>query len=974
MFKVKHLKYLILCLSGVFFIQGYVRGITGMITDNTTRIDSLQKVLGSASPRDKPRLLLVISKDYQSVSLDSSRSYATKALTDAKGVSDSGLIADACKLLGNINYLQGNYPEVMLYYDSSLSMYSRLNDSAGLAKIWNNLGIFYQSIGDYEKSISYHLKSVECKRKLGDINGLTSSFNNIGSIYYDLQDYSRSKEYFQKALDNLSSKNEPTLLANIYNNLGVISQEIHQFELSLDYFKKALAISQQQGLKDLTGTVYHNIGKSKFLMGEFQEALTNYFISLKILDSLGIVDCHALNNIGQVYIELDYYQEAQKYLYKALEIAKKNNQFIYLREIYNNLAVSFEREKKFEKAYHYYLLFKDYDDSLKNQMYSNRIENIQTQNELNQKQKEIEKLSIANQLINEKRENDRRKQNYAIYTFLAGIAAIFIIAGIVYHMFRQKSKANQKLKLQNEEIARSGNTIRKINKALTENEDMLRRIFDASPSAIIVMNTEMNILDCNNAGIRMFKASNKRDLLNKDFRDFLKNGQESPSDPFPKIFENGNEEPSSFAIRRTDSTEFMAELSGGVISDITGKPSAYVVIITDVTERLQNIENLNQARMEAEESDRLKTAFLANMSHEIRTPMNSIIGFSNLLSETDIQDGKKDEYLKHIMQSSNILLNLIDDIIDISKIEAGQININMVETQINKTIREIYSSFNETRTKKDIELRLKLPPESELITVKTDPLRIKQIVTNLIGNALKFTKKGFIEIGYNIRNNANERHLEFYVKDTGIGIPADKQSIIFERFRQVDEARTRKFGGTGLGLAISKRLVNLLGGNIWVVSKLNEGSVFYFTIPIATNEETEKDTESFQASKFDWKGKTILIAEDENSNFELLKASIYRTGVRIVRAHNGDEAVEYISRHNGVDLVLMDIRMPRMNGYEATRIIKSKNPDIPVISITAYAMSEDRNKSLEAGCDMYISKPVKPSNLLAILNDFIVPS
>jgi CheY-like chemotaxis protein len=300
--------------------------------------------------------------------------------------------------------------------------------------------------------------------------------------------------------------------------------------------------------------------------------------------------------------------------------------------------------------------------------------------------------------------------------------------------------------------------------------------------------------------------------------------------------------------------------------------------------------------------------------------------------------------------------------------------VNIVESNVNKLVREVFSTFNETKTKQNIELRLILPPESELISVQTDPLRVRQIVTNLIGNALKFTEKGFVELGYNIKNGAVDQFLEFYVKDTGVGIPLDKQAIIFERFRQVDEATTRKYGGTGLGLAISKKLVGLLGGNIWVDSTPNEGSIFYFTLPYSKKVEVLGSDEPFHATKYNWKGRTILIAEDENSNYELIKASIYRTGIKIIRAHNGEEAVEHIERNNGIDLVLMDIRMPRMNGYEATRKIKSLKPGLPVISITAYAMSEDKAKSLEAGCDVYISKPIKPSRLLSLLNDFIPAS
>lgn len=977
MFKINYLKCWLVNIAIITTINSYCNGFAALleIPAERTEIDSLLKILPTTGPNDRLELLLEISKQYLSFSMDSSQEYAQLALIESKELNDTQNIADAYKMLGNINYYQGNYNEVIHLYDSSARIYDLLHDSGSLAKVWNNLGTTYANMGDYEKSINFHLLSISCKIKLGDSLGIANSYNNIGSIYYDLQEFEKSQEYFLKALEILEKKNYTESLSNIYNNLGLINQELHLFEKSILYFNKALVLSEKVNDKDVFGSVHHNIGKSNFMLGDYQNALEHYFKALGVFDSVGIKNSQTLNNIGQVYIELDYYKQAQKYLFKALEIAKKNNQFNYLRDIYNNLAITFERLNQFDKAYYYYVQFNNFDDSIKNQMYSNKIEKIYSQNELANKQKEIEKLSIANQLMAEKRENDRRRQNYAIYTYIAGIIVLFIISIIQYKLFRQKNRANLLLKKQNEEIKRSDNTIKKINKALSENEDMLRRIFDASPSAIIVMDTALVILDCNNASLKMFSATNKRDIINKNFRSFIEKGQFDANEEFTSILNNHLSDKSQFSMTRIDGIKFMAELSGGIIKEPAGKSTAYVVIISDITERNQFIENLNQAKVEAQESDRLKTAFLANMSHEIRTPMNSIIGFSNLLSEVELVNGKKEEYLKHILQSSNILLNLIDDIIDISKIEAGQLNINLVESNVNKMIREVFSSFIETKSKGDVELRLQIPPETELLTLKTDPLRLRQIITNLLGNALKFTEKGFIDLGYSVKRTENEKLLEFYVKDTGIGIPSDKQAIIFERFRQVDEARTRKFGGTGLGLAISKRLVNLLGGTIWVKSELKNGSTFYFTLPLDNGEPEEiVNIEPFQATKYNWKGKTILVAEDENSNFELLKASIYRTGIKIIRAFNGDEAVEYVQKNNGIDVVLMDIRMPRMNGYDATRIIKGLKPELPVISITAYAMSEDKIKSLEAGCDMYISKPIRPSNLLAILNDFIPSS
>ena len=743
------------------------------------------------------------------------------------------LIAESYKSLGNVFYYQGKNNEVISYYDSSLQVYSLINDSSGMAKVWNNLGIIYKYIGDYHKSIDYHLRSLKYKTFVNDSVGIISSLNNIGSIYFDLKEFLNSQDYYLRALNMSEKLTNYKFKQSIFNNLGLIGQELGQYEKSIDYLNKSISYCEKNDDQNGIATAFHNLGKSYFLLGEFPKALDHYFKAVKIYKDLGVENSQTLNNIGQVYIELDYTGQALKYLNQAKEIAKRNNQFTHLRDIYNNLSVAYERLGEYQKAYLNYVLYNEYDDSINNQLFSNRIVNIYNQANLESKQKELENLNLETQLILEKKDSGIRKRNFLIYSFIAGILSILITSIVLLKMFRHKAKANKLLTQQNEEIIRSDNLIKKINRALTQNEEMLRSIFDASPSAIIVINNEFVVMDCNNTSIAMFGATNKRDIINKRIDHlFVSDQLANAKDNIRKAFENQVLERVEYTLARNDGSTFNAEISGGLIKDSSDKFAAYVMIITDITERLHYIENLKQAKLDAEESDRLKTAFLANMSHEIRTPMNSIIGFSNLLNEPEIEQEKKEEFLRHILQSSNSLLSLIDDIIDISKIEAGQIVVNPVECNVNRLLRDLFYSFKETSNMKGVELKLNLFPDSELVSLMTDPFRLRQIVSNLLGNALKFTDKGFIELGYRIRKADGRHSVEIYIKDTGIGIPNDKQSIIFDRFRQVDDSRTRRFGGTGLGLAISKRLVDLLGGSIWVESEQNKGSTFTLSLPI----------------------------------------------------------------------------------------------------------------------------------------------
>ena len=379
---------------------------------------------------------------------------------------------------------------------------------------------------------------------------------------------------------------------------------------------------------------------------------------------------------------------------------------------------------------------------------------------------------------------------------------------------------------------------------------------------------------------------------------------------------------------------------------------------------------LENEKIKAETSDKLKTAFLSNMSHEIRTPMNAIIGFSKLLKSNDIDKQKKEEYLNIIIDKGHLLLNLINDVLDIAKIEANEINIKQEACNLNEILKEIQESFIEELSNKR-NITFSIVDSQNNIIIKSDSNRIKQILLNLVSNALKFTKKGEIKIGFTIEEINNTELIKFFVSDTGIGIPRKKTSIIFDRFRQINETDTKDFSGTGLGLAISKNLANLLSGDLHVISKENEGSTFYLTIPYKVCKEANKDNSISDFNKYNWKNKRLLIAEDEEYNFIILKDLLKETEINITRASNGQEVLDIIEKDSNFDLILLDIQMPKISGYDLFKIIRPKYPNIPIFAQTAYVMQEDIDKMTKVGFDKIITKPIDFDEVLAYIDNAI---
>ncbi len=387
-------------------------------------------------------------------------------------------------------------------------------------------------------------------------------------------------------------------------------------------------------------------------------------------------------------------------------------------------------------------------------------------------------------------------------------------------------------------------------------------------------------------------------------------------------------------------------------------------------EKLKEInKELQKAKVKAEESDQLKSAFLANMSHEIRTPMNGIMGFAELLKEANLSIEERKNYIEIIEKSGTRLLNIINDIVDISKIEAGQMNVVFSGTNIDEQLQYIQTFFTPETQDKGLLLLLKRPLADDETIIRTDREKLYAILMNLVKNAIKYTVKGIIEFGYEKKDN----YIQFFVKDTGIGISKDRHQAIFERFIQADFNDKMARQGAGLGLSIAKAYVELLGGKIWVESEPEKGSVFYFTLPCAIKLEDNSSTQiNMLTNQGDChiKKLKILIAEDDKISRMLILKVLNSFSKEIIIAKMGLEAVQISQNNPDIDLILMDIQMPQMNGYEATKEIRKFNKEVIILAQTAFALEGDKEKTIEAGCNGYISKPIKKEELSRLIRHY----
>jgi signal transduction histidine kinase/CheY-like chemotaxis protein len=788
-----------------------------------------------------------------------------------------------------------------------------------------------------KEAIEYGNMAIVLAANLNKTDKLAKVQVILAKAHYVLGSYDVALDWIMKAEDYYLAMADSLGTAETYQVLGQIYTRIGNFKLALDYTQNAFSILGRLGQKERLSELVRETGNIYFYFGEKAIALDFYQKSLKLSeetnDFAGIAK--AYNNMGRIYSELERYDLALECLKKSLSHKNKTEDPLGYANTLLNLGTVYFHKNDLEQALTFF--------QEANQLFTN----------------------VGNP---------------------EGMANSMYYIGRTYYI---KKQSNQALAVLEEAYGiasgtRSNTLLVNISKSLSQvyadrgdykaaynffqNYNVLRDSVFSDEKRKLLVELE--------AKYQIQSKQKQIELLTKD-----------------KLLKQSEKNQSRFVIALLGSfILLLLSLTYTIYGRFRYKSKANVKLLEEISQRklaearlqehhlkLEGLvedrtRDLKLAKERAEESDRLKTAFLANMSHEIRTPMNAIVGFSYLLTDPESTEEAKTEYTKIIRSNGEVLMNIINDILDISLIEAGQLKTKIKQVQVVDILDDVLLHFEKEkeRLKKDHVQFVKDFEKIPLtLTLNTDKIRLSQVISNLVSNALKYTDTGSITVGLRL-NDLNE--VLFYVKDTGIGIAPEKHKQIFERFNKVhSENENKLYSGTGLGLAICSELVKHLGGKIWLDSYPGRGSTFYFTIPNIASPIQQTVQVAPDTSKINEKlvGKTILIAEDVATNYQLIQAFLASSKVNLLWAQNGAEAVDIFNRNKNIDIILMDIQMPVMDGLRALQKIRKVDKKIPVIINTAFYLNDEMEKSYAAGCSDYMTKPIRKEELLLKLSNFL---
>ena len=860
------------------------------------------------------------------------------------------------------------------YYREAMQLADSLGAIKQKAQIINEVAVCYRKLHILEKAFSLHLDALSLFQKIDDSMGMAFSLTNLGAVQFEYEDYETALKYhFEGLLIKEYLGNEPQI-AYSQNAIGMVFLAKKNYARSLDFFISALSIYEKYQNKHQIANVKANLAKTMFAMKRYDDAMKYLQEAEETYDKsksnfgLSLV----YNQMANYLLAQGKYDEATSYLDEAKKIALDLDEKSVLLYNYNLRRDIAQKQGNYKNAFEYTISANNLRDSLLTERRHHEMAEIKLRYETKQ-------LDDENEILRLKLNQQSLRTRYIIFALIS-VVSIFVFVFLVMLLRRGKRRTlmlesnnvllEKRVQERTAELEQQVAAREKAIQSLKQSEEKFRAISETSPQGIAVTNPEGKIIFLNQILIDSMGLP----------KEVIEGGSWIPHiiledrSKMELLWQNAHQAKEgafevTFRLRLNQEIRYIHLKAATMFID--QEFSGLIAVFENITRQKKFEEELVKAKNEAEDSDRLKSAFLANMSHEIRTPMNAILGFSDLLSSNEYDEEEKVEFIDMIKSSGRLLLNLINDIIDISKIEAGELKIQKASFPILELLDETYQTFKQQLDRNNkTAVKLILNNRETLVgrLINTDKLRLQQILTNLLSNAIKFTAEGQIELGVICING----DFEFYVKDSGIGIPENKLEVVFERFRQADDSHTRLFGGTGLGLAITKHLTKLLNGKIWVESVVDKGTVFYFTLPGNEGDcpRLVSGSQKLSPAIPNLKGNTVLVAEDVDTNFQLISTMLKKLKLDVLHAPNGLIALDMAAEHHP-DLIIMDIQMPEMDGKEALKRIRHQKLQMPIIAITAFALLGEEDQYLKLGFDAYLSKPLSFDRLANLLSSFL---
>ena len=896
-------------------------------------IDSLKtRVKISTDDTTKVRLLGKLSFQYFRFDTDSGIYYAKSAIKLAGHLDWKTGLAFSFNYLGTNYAVKGDFPKALEYFGKSLTVYTEIGDLQGIGFLSNNLGNFYRMQKDYPKSIEFINKAIEVNKKLNNKLDLVKSYNNLGSVYSEISDLTKSNEYYNKALILAREINDKEQKSIITINLADNYTSIKNYCKALELGFEAIKISDESDEIYDKATNYGVVGGIYYTLSTdstFQRGHCLFYSKDKQTNLLN----------------------AKKYLQKSLNLLEQVHDQSEISNIALRLSMVDENLGDYENALKHYKQYSSNKDSVFSKDNSIKMANVEKKLALalKDKQIEIQKLAID-------------KKNTQIITQIALFILMLLLVVLISYLYHRQ----------------------KDNRILKENEMKYRFLFENNPQPMFIYELDtLKFIEINKAAIDHYGYS-KEEFLGLSFM-ALQHQADIPLflTEIEKI--RANKEANftgEWRHLKKNGELINAELHGQTV--ISKGRNGQHILVLDITEKKKLVEDLMVAKKRAEESDQLKTAFLNNISHEIRTPFNGILGFLNLIQNESVDEEEKSAYFNIVNQSAARLMNTINDIIEVSQIQSGQIKLKFKDFNINSLIDNLYVNLRVGAERKGLQFETKMP--AVMIQMTSDYEKLYSILSNLVVNAIKFTKNGSLQIGYHLNKNRDfnsdlidqngERQstITFFVKDTGIGIAKDKQQLIFQRFMQVETSNTRHFEGSGLGLFIVKAYVEMLGGEILIESDPGNGSLFHFTLPIlagADNKTLPAFSTDDQLTKLVKDKFQILVVDDDQYSAKLISIILRKIGIEIINVDSGLKAIEICQKMPGINLILMDIKMPDLDGYETVRLIRQFNTNLIIIAQSAYTTLGEREKAILVGCNEYISKPINKNELINLIIKYL---